>query len=80
MYIFRDNVDANTHDNFISQSEIGNLLQSSRWSQIKSNWGHARVGVFDGDDQIAACLVLIKHLPLGFTMMYIPRGDRKSVV
>ena len=61
MYIFRDNVDANTHDNFISQSELGNLLQSSRWSQIKSNWGHARVGVFDGEAQIAACLVLIKH-------------------
>lgn len=74
MYIFRDNVDANTHDNFISQSELGNLLQSSKWSQIKSNWGHARVGVFDGEAQIAACLVLIKHLPLGFTMMYIPRG------
>ena len=74
MYIFRDKLDADAHDKFISQSEFGNLLQSSRWSQIKNNWDHAIVGVFDGDLQLAASLVLIKHLPLGFTMMYIPRG------
>lgn len=74
MYFFNDNVEACKHDEFVMGSPQGNLLQSYRWSKIKQNWSHALIGAFDESKQIAACLVLIKHLPLGFTMMYIPRG------
>ena len=74
MYIFKTNIDAKTHDDFVKQSPLCNLLQSSNWAKIKDNWDSCITGVYQKDKLVASGLILIKHLPLSFTMMYIPRG------
>ena len=39
-----------------------------------SNCDSCIAGVYQNDQLVASGLILIKHLPLSFTMMYIPRG------
>lgn len=74
MLEFKINIDRSIHDCFVKGSKYCNLLQSAAWADVKSNWQHTRVGVFKEDSLVCAALVLIKPLPLGLTMMYIPRG------
>ena len=67
--------DAKAHDEFVKQSPLNHLLQSSTWAEVKDNWASQIVGVTDdAGNLIASSLVLIKKLPLGFTMFYTPRG------
>lgn len=90
MYQFNINIPKQEHDAFVSQHALSNLLQSAAWASVKDNWKHEIVGVYDDEKLVASASILIKSLPLGFTMMYIPRGpimdyqdkdlDRKSVV
>lgn len=74
MYTFKTNIDASSHDEFVKQSPLCNLLQSSNWAKIKDNWDSCITGVYENDKLVASSLILIKKLPLSFTMMYIPRG------
>lgn len=74
MYRFDLNIDAIKHDEFVKNHELCNLLQSYSWSKIKNNWKSQIVGVYEDDKLVASSLVLIKPLPLGFTMLYLPRG------
>lgn len=72
---FKTVVDAKAHDAFVNESPLNHLLQSSTWAKVKDNWASQIVGVVDDSDKlIASALVLIKPLPLGFTMFYTPRG------
>lgn len=74
MYQFTINIPAAQHDEFVSNHALSNLLQSSAWANVKENWNHEIVGVYEDGHLVASASVLIKQLPLGFTMMYIPRG------
>ncbi len=67
-------VEQHEHDQFVAAHPLCNLLQSSAWASVKENWSHAIIGVKEDGKLIASALVLIKHLPLNFTMMYVPRG------
>ena len=51
-----------------------NLLQSSAWEKVKSDWNHERLGIYEGENLLAVASILIKSLPLGYKMFYIPRG------
>lgn len=74
MYQFDENIKAERHDEFVKDHPLNNLLQTSSWAKVKDNWDSKIVGVYDDETLIASALVLIKRLPMGFTMMYIPRG------
>lgn len=73
-YQFIEQLDAQEHDAFVSSHELCNLLQSSKWGLVKENWKHSIVGVKEQGKLVASCMILIKSLPLGFSMFYIPRG------
>lgn len=73
-YRFATEIDRESFDRFVQDSPLCNLLQSYAWAQIKSNWDHFHAALYKDDQIVAAALVLIKSLPAGFTMMYIPRG------
>ncbi|MDR0199663.1 MAG: aminoacyltransferase [Streptococcaceae bacterium] len=62
------------HDRAIAASPLANLLQSSNWATIKSNWGAVRLSFYEENQLLASCLLLSRQLPLGFSMGYIPRG------
>lgn len=74
MYSYKIGISAEEHDQFAKASDQTNLLQSSNWAKIKDNWDNERLGFYKDGQLVASASVLIKSLPLGFTMLYIPRG------
>ena len=58
-----------------ANERAGVLLQSTGWAKVKDNWDCKRVGLVDTEDNLVAwAQILIKRLPLGYTIYYIPRG------
>ena len=74
MYTYKIGITAEEHDEFVKNSPQTNLLQSSDWANIKDNWGNERLGIYQDQKLVAVASILIQPLPLGFTMLYIPRG------
>ena len=74
MYQFIDSVDPREHDAFVKAHPLCDLLQSSAWTKVKSNWDHQIVGLRKRSRLATSALILIRRLPLGLCMMYIPRG------
>ena len=74
MFTYKAGISAKEHDDFVKNHSQVNLLQSSAWAQIKNNWDNERLGFYYNDKLVASASILIKPLPLGFTMLYIPRG------
>lgn len=74
-YRFITGLDQDRFDGFVKNHPYNNLLQSYNWAKVKSNWDHVYTAVEDENGQIvAAGLLLIKKLPMGFAMGYLPRG------
>ena len=74
MYTYKIGIAAKEHDDFVKNSSQTNLLQSSSWAKIKDDWGNERVGFYKDKELVATASILIRPLPLGRTMFYIPRG------
>src|SRR3712207_6332392 len=74
MFSYQVGISKQEHDDFVKASDQTNLLQSSDWAKIKDNWGNERLGFYQNGSLVAVASILIKQLPLGMTMLYIPRG------
>lgn len=74
MYTYKTGISAHEHDEFVKAHPQNNLLQSSAWAAIKDAWGNERIGFYKDDQLCAVASILIQPLPLGLTMVYIPRG------
>lgn len=74
MYSYQTGISAQEHDDFVIHHPQVNLLQSSSWAQVKDSWGNERVGFYKDQTLVAVASLLIQPLPLGLTMIYIPRG------
>lgn len=73
-YQFFIDTDPKAFDEFVINSDQNSLLQCSNWAKIKNNWDHLLTSVKDGDKIVGTALVLIRNLPLGLTLFYIPKG------
>ncbi|MBY4972877.1 aminoacyltransferase [Streptococcus suis] len=75
-YTYKIGISTEEHDSFVKQSPQANLLQSSQWATVKSEWRNERLGFFNDGKLVAVASLLIRRLvvPFGFTMIYIPRG------
>ncbi|EHJ52672.1 aminoacyltransferase [Streptococcus macacae] len=74
MYTYKVGISQEEHDHFIKNSSQTNLLQSSSWAKVKNEWGNERIGFYQDGQLVASASILIRSLPLGMTMFYIPRG------
>ena len=74
MYTYKVGIPAKEHDAYLSKHPQANLLQSSNWAIIKDNWKNKRIGFYQDETLVAVASILIRPLPLGLTMYYIPRG------
>lgn len=74
MYAYKIGISAEEHDQFVKNSSQTNLLQSSSWATVKDDWGNERIGFYKDEKLVATASILIRPLPLGMTMFYIPRG------
>jgi len=76
MYRYQIGIPTLEYDQFVKEHELANILQSSAWEKVKSDWNHERIGVYEGENLLAVASILIKSLPLGYKMFYIPRGPQ----
>ena len=74
MYRYQIGIPTLEYDQFVKEHELVNVLQSSAWEEVKSDWQHEKFGAYRGDKLLATASILIKTLPLGYRMFYIPRG------
>jgi len=56
---------------FLSNHPTAHLLQSGEWGQLKSAFGWEAVHLVEGE---TGAQILFRHLPLGFTLAYLPKG------
>ncbi len=74
-YTFHTMIDPKLMDQFVICSDQNSLFQCSTWADIKINWDHVFTGVTDDMGAlVATALVLIRKMPLGATLCYVPRG------
>lgn len=64
-------LNANQWDNFLKDYPQAHILQTSAWGMFKSSFGWKTRWVQSG---AAGAQVLFYHLPLGFSVAYIPKG------
>lgn len=74
MYRYQIGIPTLEYDQFVKEHELANVLQSSAWEEVKSNWQHEKFGVYREEKLLATASILIRTLPLGYKMFYIPRG------
>lgn len=74
-YTFHTMIDSKEMDHFVIESDQNTLFQCSKWADIKTNWDHVFTGVTDDmGSLVATALILIRKMPLGTALCYIPRG------
>lgn len=74
-YTFHTNTDPAVLDEFVISSDQNSLFQCSPWARVKNNWDHVLTSVTDeSGSTVASALVLIRKMPLGMCLAYVPRG------
>ncbi|OLV90087.1 Serine/alanine adding enzyme MurM, peptidoglycan branched peptide synthesis protein FibA [Streptococcus pneumoniae CCCB] len=74
MYRYQIGIPTLEYDQFVKEHELANVLQSSAWEEVKSDWEHEKFGVYREEKLLATASILIRALPLGYKMFYVPRG------
>lgn len=61
-------------EQFVSDHDQGHFMQLPRWAEAKNFWDWRGILVYRADKIVAAMSVLIRPLPLDFSLLYGPRG------
>ena len=61
-------------DAFVKGHEKSHFLQTPAWAQVKEAWDWRGLLAYEEEKIVGAMSVLIRPLPLGFSLMYAPRG------
>ncbi len=60
---------------FIRSHAASHFLQDPAWAAVKPNWSWRGIAVYQDDGaMVGAMSVLLRSLPLGFSVAYAPRG------
>lgn len=71
----RTNIDmVREFDSFVKAHCNGHFMQTTAWADVKPMWDWQGIVVYGSEGITAAMGVLIRPLPLGFSMLYAPRG------
>lgn len=69
-----DKTDVARMEQFVRQHPCGHFMQLPRWSEAKSFWDWRGILVYRDGAIAAAMSVLIRPMPMGFSLLYAPRG------
>ncbi len=58
MYRYQLGIPLSEYDGFVKEHPMVNLLQSSAWEKVKSDWNHERLGVYEGENLLAVASIL----------------------
>lgn len=73
-YQFKTNLSKEEFDKFTKEQPILSFMQEYAWASVKEEWKHFYCGLYEDKTLVATALVLKRELPLGVSMMYVPRG------
>lgn len=74
-YTFTTEVTKEEVLDFLTSLPHYNIMQAPMWAEVKNGWENQLCAVRNEDGQIfASALLLIRKLPLGFKIVYSPRG------
>lgn len=62
------------YDEFVRNSPYRSMMQDRAWAEVKDDWGNEHVYLEKDGEIVAAMTILIKRLPLGYSMLYATRG------
>ncbi len=74
MYTFKENINEQAFEAFVSSYSCAPIQQSLAWPKLKSNWKHVLCGVYKDEELCGTALILIRNLLPGFSTAYCPRG------
>ncbi|MEQ9763483.1 peptidoglycan bridge formation glycyltransferase FemA/FemB family protein [Streptococcus sp. ZJ151] len=66
--------DKSEFDCFVENHPHGNLLQTSLWGQVKSNWASEQIAFYRDQELVACASILIKTVMKHVRVAYVPRG------
>lgn len=74
--VFVKDISEKQYSEFVKNHSTSHFLKSYEWGKVASYRGFTPyyVGIMKNDQLVAAALLLQKHLPLGYSYFYIPRG------
>ncbi len=61
-------------DVFVKNHDKSHFLQTPAWAGVKEAWDWRGILACEGEQIVGAVSVLIRYLPMGFSLMYAPRG------
>ena len=73
MYRFIEETNLREFEDFVL-AHGGQFIQSSKWPQVKTSWGHRFYSGFDGEKRVLTALVLIRNIPGSGKLWYCPAG------
>ena len=59
---------------FVKHHEKSHFLQTPAWADVKEAWDWRGILAYEAERIVGAMSVLIRKLPMGFSLMYAPRG------
>ena len=62
------------YEQFTKKADVLSFMQEYQWANVKDGWKHFHCGLYRDQELVATALVLLRNLPLGIKLMYIPRG------
>lgn len=62
------------YNEFVRNSPHRSMMQDRKWAEVKDDWGNEQVYLEKDGEIVAAMTILIKKLPLGYSMLYATRG------
>lgn len=73
-YTFKSDLTKEEYLSYAANSPLYNIFQSPEWREVKKEWHSYLCGVYEDDHLVATALALVRDLPLGMKMFYLPRG------
>lgn len=73
-YKFVTDITRREYEYFIQEHTTVSFMQEYGWASVKDNWNSLHCGLYENEVLVAVCSILIKKLPLGIKLFYIPRG------
>ena len=74
MYTFKTNIDINEYKKFLHSQELVSFMQEPEWANVKNTFTSLICGVYESNELVLACQILIRNIKFGIKLFYIPRG------
>lgn len=73
-YTFSSSIKRKDYNQFIENNSAVSFMQEYDWVQVKKDWQHLHCALYQDNEVVAVCTILIRSFPLGIKFFYVPKG------